>query len=74
MDYDVYYTTGGGTLVQGGADVWVNDFITDIVPKLHVQPKLMIHRNRPVKEWKENEHKKFTENVKKDIIPPSLTQ
>ena len=71
MDYDVYYTTGGGTLVQGGADVWVNDFITDIVPKLHVQPKLMIHRNRPVKEWKENEHKNFTENVKKDIIPPA---
>jgi len=24
MGYDVYYATGGGPLVLGGADVWVN--------------------------------------------------
>ena len=30
MSYDVYYATGGGPLVLGGADVWVNHWIDNI--------------------------------------------
>ena len=33
-EYDVYYSTGGGSLVGGGADVWVNHWIEEIAPKL----------------------------------------
>ncbi len=45
--YDVYYSTGGGSLIGGGADVWVNHWIENIVPKLKVKPKLLIHRTKP---------------------------
>ena len=45
--YDVYYSTGGGSLVGGGADVWVNHWIENIAPKLKVKPKLLIHRTKP---------------------------
>ena len=31
--YDVYYSTGGGSLVGGGADVWVNHWIENITDK-----------------------------------------
>ena len=47
MDYDVYYSTGGGTTVGGGADVWVNHWLEYIAPVLKVKPILMIHRTRP---------------------------
>ncbi len=33
-DYDVYYSTGGGSLVAGGSDVWVNYWTTEVAPKL----------------------------------------
>ena len=45
--YDAYYSTGGGTLVGGGSDVWVNHWIKEISPHLKVRPILLIHRNRP---------------------------
>ena len=45
--YDVYYSTGGGSLVGGGSDVWVNHWIKEIYPKLKVKSILLIHRNRP---------------------------
>jgi len=48
MSYDVYYATGGGPLVLGGADVWVNHRIDNISPHLKVKPKLLIHRRRPI--------------------------
>ena len=41
-EYDVYYSTGGGTLVGGGADVWVNHWIENVAPKLQVPAKLLI--------------------------------
>ena len=47
MEYDVYYSTGGGSLIGGGADVWVNDWIENIAPHLDVKPILAIHRTRP---------------------------
>ncbi len=47
MEYDVYYSTGGGAMVGGGADVWVNHWIENIAPKLKVKPKLLIHRIKP---------------------------
>ena len=28
--YDVYYSTGGGDLVYGGADLWVNHWIENV--------------------------------------------
>lgn len=62
-EYDVYYSTGGGTLVGGGADVWVNHWIENIAPKLEVPAKLLIHRNRPKKEWTETQHKEFKERI-----------
>ena len=37
-EYDVYYATGGGPIVQGGSDVWVNHWIDNIAPKLNVKP------------------------------------
>ena len=37
-EYDVYYATGGGPIVQGGSDVWVNNWIDNIAPKLNVKP------------------------------------
>ena len=40
-DYDVYYSTGGGSLVAGGSDVWVNYWIDNIAPKLKVKPILL---------------------------------
>ena len=46
-EYDVYYATGGGPIVQGGSDVWVNHWIDNISPKLDVKPILAIHRTRP---------------------------
>jgi len=63
-EYDVYYSTGGGSMIGGGADVWVNHWIEEIAPKLEVVPKLMIHRNRPMVEWTPEQHKEFEQNVK----------
>ena len=47
MSYDVYYTTGGGSLVYGGSDVWVNNWLKEIAPKLNYPSKLLIHRIKP---------------------------
>ena len=41
MSYDVYYSTGGGAMVGGGADVWVNHWIENIAPKLEVKVTLV---------------------------------
>ena len=30
MTYDVYYATGGGSMVYGGSDVWVNNWLKEI--------------------------------------------
>ena len=65
-EYDVYYSTGGGSLVGGGADVWVNHWIEEIAPKLKVVPKLMIHRNKPIVEWTEEQHKDFKKRIKRN--------
>ena len=62
-EYDVYYSTGGGSLVGGGADVWVNHWIEEIAPKLKVVPKLMIHRNKPIVDWKPQQHKEFKKRI-----------
>jgi len=48
-EYDVYYSTGGAGMIGGGADVWVNNWIEEIAPKLNVTPKLLIHRTKPSK-------------------------
>ena len=45
--YDVYYTTGGGPWVNAGTDLWVNDFLENVVPHLKVKPVLLIHRTKP---------------------------
>ena len=45
--YDVYYATGGGSLVYGGSDVWVNNWLREVSPKLKHPSKLLIHRRRP---------------------------
>ena len=47
MSYDVYYATGGGSLVYGGSDVWVNNWLREVAPKLNHPSKLLIHRRRP---------------------------
>ena len=47
MSYDVYYATGGGSLVYGGSDVWVNNWLREIASKLDYPSKLLIHRRRP---------------------------
>ena len=47
MSYDVYYSTGGGSLVYGGSDVWVNNWLREVAPKLNYPSKLLIHRRRP---------------------------
>ena len=47
MDYDVYYSTGGGSMVYGGSDVWVNNWLQEVAPKLEHPSKLLIHRRRP---------------------------
>ena len=47
MISDVYYTTGGGPWVNAGTDMWVNDFLENIVPHLKVRPVLLIHRTKP---------------------------
>ena len=57
MSYDVYYATGGGSMVYGGSDVWVNNWLKEIAPKLNHKSKLLIHRRRP-------------ENVKIDFDSP----
>jgi|TARA_R100000734_G_C3316028_1_gene108328 hypothetical protein len=44
--FDVYYSTGGGSLVYGGSDVWVNKWLKEVSPKLTYPSKLLIHRNR----------------------------
>ena len=61
-DYDVYYSTGGGSLVGGGADVWVNHWIENVAPKLKVPAKLLIHRNRPKKNGLKHNIKSFKKN------------
>ena len=45
--YDVYYTTGWWSLGQRGTDLWVNDFLENVVPHLKVRPVLLIHRTKP---------------------------
>ena len=45
--YDVYYSTGGGSMVYGGSDVWVNNWLKEVAPKLNHSSKLLIHRRRP---------------------------
>ena len=45
--YDVYYSTGGGSLVYGGSDVWVNNWLREVAPKLDYPSKLLIHRRNP---------------------------
>ena len=47
MSYDVYYSTGGGSMVYGGSDVWVNYWLENVAPKLDHPSKLLIHRRRP---------------------------
>ena len=47
MSYDVYYATGGGSMVYGGSDVWVNNWLREVAPKLNHPSKLLIHRRRP---------------------------
>ena len=47
MSYDVYYSTGGGSMVYGGSDVWVNNWLKYVAPKLEHPSKLLIHRRRP---------------------------
>ena len=45
--YDVYYTTGGGPWVNAGTDLWVNDFLENVVPHLKVRPVyLLIEQNQ----------------------------
>ena len=56
-EYDVYYSTGGGSLVGGGADVWVNHWIENVAPKLQVPAKLLIHLIKLKKE--ESEHTEY---------------
>jgi hypothetical protein len=62
-EYDVYYSTGGGTLVGGGADVWVNHWIEEVAPKLQVPAKLLIHRNKPIVEWTPKQHEEFQRRI-----------
>ena len=45
--YDVYYTTGFGNKVGAGSDVWVNNWIENIAPKLKRKSVLLIHRSKP---------------------------
>jgi len=52
MSYDVYYATGGGSLVYGGSDVWVNNWLREVAPKLDYPSKLLIHRRNPDKRVK----------------------
>ena len=47
MSYDVYYATGGGSMVYGGSDVWVNNWLKEVAPHLDHPSKLLIHRRRP---------------------------
>lgn len=47
MSYDVYYSTGGGSLIYGGSDVWVNNWLREVAPKLNHPSKLLIHRVKP---------------------------
>ena len=47
MEYDVYYTTGGGPWVNAGTGIWGNLWMELIAPKLEVKPILLIHRNKP---------------------------
>ena len=47
MSYDVYYSTGGGSMIYGGSDVWVNYWLENVAPKLDHPSKLLIHRRRP---------------------------
>ena len=47
MSYDVYYATGGGSMVYGGSDVWVNNWLQEVAPKLNHPSKLLIHRRKP---------------------------
>ena len=63
--YDVYYSTGGGDLDYGGADLWVNHWIENIAPKLKVKPVLAIHRKSPTKRLSKEQKRAFESSVKK---------
>ena len=45
--YDVYYTTAGGPWFNSGADIWVTNWIKEVVPHLEVKPLLLFHRKKP---------------------------
>jgi hypothetical protein len=45
--YDVYYTTGYGNKVGAGSDLWVNNWIECVAPKLTKKSVLLIHRSKP---------------------------
>tara|TARA_S200000501_G_scaffold369268_1_gene408411 strand:- start:786 stop:1790 length:1005 start_codon:yes stop_codon:yes gene_type:complete len=47
MKYDIYYSTGGGSMVYGGSDVWVNQWLKNVAPHLEHPSKLLIHRRKP---------------------------
>lgn len=53
--YDVYYTTGGGPWVNAGTDMWVNEWIKYVYPKLETKSVLCIHRNKP-NNWNDVEY------------------
>ena len=65
-EYDVYYSTGGGSMVGGGADVWVNNWIEEIAPHLKVKPKLLIHRTKPNKPLTQEQTHNFEKSVSAD--------
>ena len=66
--YDVYYSTGGGDLVYGGADLWVNHWIENVAPKLKVKPVLAIHRKAPTKRLSKEQKRAFESSVKKELV------
>ena len=45
--YDVYYTTGGGLEVNAGTDLWVNDFLENVVPHLKVRQFYLFTETNP---------------------------
>ena len=51
----VLYTTGAGNVIQGGADIWVNNFLNYVWPSLpnNSNYKLLIDSKKPY-EFKEN--------------------
>ena len=42
MSYDVYYATGGSTFVGGGADIWVNYWLDEMLSFWVADPNLSL--------------------------------